>query len=181
LIEDPSSLNTLFRGIIQAIESFGSNLSTNRVAIAVQFARIEDSLTSATKTLLETIPAPYALDLTDEDDLIFQVNKPMASESVPGVQLNFVRNWSLTRFQMMNFAMSASIGSFTPQLSSAMSPSEMAQIGAIVNIEVNNRPIEPSRPLSVEEQKDILLESLKIIEEEQGNIGLNVEGFRDEL
>ncbi|WP_109487505.1 hypothetical protein [Occallatibacter savannae] len=182
--EDSSAFSTiesapdLQKLLLKSIESVGGALSLRaaRVAVAIQFVSLVSSVREANGIFQSVVPRQYSLKLEDEDDFVFQVNTPFVSKSVASVSLNFVRNWSTVRFQVLNFAVAANAG-YPPVVfgdsSHAMGP--QTSIGASVNFEVNNVPT--LEPISIENQRLILLESLSTIQVGQRETGLNVEGF----
>lgn len=175
LIEDADQLDAALKRTIEAIGTPQLSLSSGRVAVAIQFARLEETLTTANQALTSTIPSPYKIKLTDEDDFVFQVNTPFSSAAVPNVKLNLVRNWSVVRFQVVGIAVAATVGSPSGGLPSIVPNLVTPAIGASVNVEVNNAPHD--RSLEFSEQTAILTEGLTKIGDSQTELGLHVEGF----
>lgn len=172
-IEVPEQLYACFGTVIDAVSGSRLKLAAGRVAIACQFVQPETDLQSVNRTVMNTMPEPYRLNLSDEDDLIFQVNRPSVSGG--GDKLNTVLNWSLVRFQLINVAVSASLGQLT-EVPSAVFHTGHSLLGASLTVEVNN-PADIS-PLDHQKQSEILSEGLRKIAQTQVEFGLNIERFR---
>lgn len=175
LIEEAEQLHQAFAQVIKAIRQERLSIKASRLAIATQFASIEEDVRSANQALTATIPDQYGVKLADEDDVIFQVNNPFESKQLAPTKLNLIQNWSVVRFQVVSVAVPTPIGNVGDQMGTVPVTEVGQQIGASVSFEVNNPP--GSQVLSIPQQCELLNEGLERIGARQRELGLSVKGF----
>ncbi len=123
--------------------------------------------------LTAVIPGQYGVSLADEEDFVFQVNRPYPSRKLEGLTMNFLVKWSVDRLQILTVSLPTG-GSATP-LPASLSPVPQTEnfIAASVNFDINNVPTEA--PL--QQPSSLLHEAIVAAAEMQKAIGLKIEGF----
>jgi hypothetical protein len=173
LIEDPGILHAELLRIMDVIGQGGSLRSVVRVALSVQFIAVKASSAEANKVLTAVIPGQYGIKLTDEEDFIFQVNRPYPSRKAEGVRMNFLVKWSVDRLQILTLSLPVG-GAATPlQTSASPTPQTEQFIAASIHFDINNVPTEA--PL--QQPASVLNEALVAAAQMQQSIGLRIEGF----
>jgi hypothetical protein len=174
LIDHPIELRNELTHIIDAL---GNDLLTgiSRVALELRFLNPKASHAEANKALTEIIPRSFGVTVTDEEDFIFQINRPHMSGGLQDIRMNFITKWSVERFQVFTilFPMvgaTAGAGVTSPSLQPRMF------IAASVAFD-NNNNINPGHPLTGKEQSALLHEAVDATVQMQHEIGLNIEGF----
>jgi hypothetical protein len=118
------------------------------------------------------MPALYQMRITDEEDFIFQVNRP---HLVSDIRMNCITKWSADRFQLFN--MTVPIGAPVQwqigQASMSLQPTDF--FGASVTFDHNNAPVQA--PLSRDQQVVLLTEGLSRAGRMQREYGMNIVGF----
>jgi len=171
LIDDPTELRNELEHIIGLLdEGFVSN-SISRVALGLQFLNLKLSQAEANKAVTEIIPDVYRVKITDEEDFIFQINRPRMDEDFRDIRINFLTKWSVERFQILTIPVPiAGVPAGMP----LPVPQPTTVISASVAFDNNNIP---TRPLSSKEQSALLRKTFHAAAEMQREIGLNIEGF----
>jgi len=162
LIEDTGRLFGELKEIIKKIAGGTKVSSVSRIALYLQFATVRANFLEANKALTKVMPEQYRISVTDEEDIIFQVNRPRKSGKVEGLRMNFVTKWSVDNVQVM-VALSAGAAPWTKNF-----------LTASVSFDYNNVA---EAALTTEQQSQLLHECLGEASETQRSIGLNVEGF----
>jgi len=170
----------LWRSFLQLFDAFTRGRVAGevaRVAIYVQALVVKPNFAEVNQALMEVVPNHYALRLTDEEDVIFQINKPFMSERIPDIKMNVATTWSGARIQVLNFSMPA--GGIVNAAMAAISENPRTQnfLGASVAFEVNNVPTD--NPISSANQASLLREALSRIGQQQAELGLFIEGFKN--
>lgn len=172
LIEDMSQLRAELMRIIDVVDR-GISDAVSRVAFGIHFSTLKSSFREINTTLTKLMPEQYHVKLTDEEDLVFQINQPRMSGKVDKLKMNVLTKWIANRLQVVNLridagdaAISASQGS-----SSAQTKDFLA---AGVSFDINNIPV---KPLTSSQQSSLLLEEIAMAAAMQRDIGLNIEGF----
>jgi hypothetical protein len=168
LIEDTRQLHAELIRLIEFIDGEVGLYSVCRVGVYLHFLQLSVNIEQANKLLIAVIPDLYRARITDEEDFIFQINRPRASHAVEGVRLNHITKWSMDRFQVLNLAVVADSRSI-------LSPERKEFIAASVTFDSNNVPTSAS--LNRNEQSSLLRECLIASEQMQREIGVKVEGF----
>ncbi len=78
-----------------------SGAPLTRVASYLQLGRAASSHAEAIRVLLGTMPQRYRMSLADEEDLIFQVNRPKPSAHGAERRINCITKWSVDRLTTM--------------------------------------------------------------------------------
>lgn len=89
LIEDARQFHDELLRIGEVVGSDPISNHVVRVALNVQFLALKQSVTAANAVLVAIIPAEYGLRLSDEEDVVFQVNRPYASRHVANIKMKF--------------------------------------------------------------------------------------------
>jgi hypothetical protein len=170
----------LWRSFLQLFDAFARGKVVGevaRVAINLQALVVKPNVGEVNQALMEVIPGHYGLRLSDEEDVIFQINKPFMSEGISGVKINAVTTWSSARIQVLSFSMPA--GGIVNAAMAAVSENPRTQnfLGANVAFEVNNVPTD--KPISSTDQALVLREALSWIGQRQAELGLFIEGFKN--
>jgi hypothetical protein len=174
LITDTASLRAELIKITDFI-AIGTVKAVVRVALSVQFLALKDSFAEANKAITAVISGEYGVRITEEEDFIFQVNRPHASRTFEDIRVNCITKWSVDRHQILTFALSTGGTPNTAQISSATSPQTDTFITAGINFDINNVPTDTA--LSPEKPHALLRAALTEVAQMQQAIGLNIEGF----
>jgi hypothetical protein len=178
LIEDGSRLHAELRRIIGAIGQGVVSDLVIRVGLNFQFLAVKPSSAEANSALTTTIPDQYGVRITDEEDFIFQINRPYTSRAVASIKMNSITKWSVDRLLVftatipMSWAPTSALATAGPA-----TPQAAAFIAASVVFDNNNVPTETQ--LSRNQQSSLLREALTAAVQMQQDIGLNVEGFEN--
>lgn len=177
LVEDTDLLRTELSRIIDAVRKNTTLSSVVRVALGVQFLALMPSSAEANAVLIAHIPKQYCVKVTDEEDFVFQVNRPYPSRSAEGIKTNFITKWSVDRLQILTFAVSAGVPTTTSAQSHASGSQTAEFIAASVNFDINNVPTATKLPNG--HAASLLREALTAVAEMQETIGLNIRGFQN--
>jgi hypothetical protein len=104
LIENASQLHSELMRIIEIIGKEGVSCPSSRVAFSAQFLKSRESIAEANRSLTNVIPAQYRIQITDEEDFIFQINRPRVSRNVESVKMNIITKWSVDQLQVMSLS-----------------------------------------------------------------------------
>jgi hypothetical protein len=173
LIEDTTRLHNELARVIGSIDELKVTSSVSRVGLFLHFLSLVSDVEAANKLLISVMPNQYHVQITKEEDFIFQINRPRMSHNVEGIKLNSLAKWNVDRFQVFNVAIAAG----SPVVDSRTMPSrpEHEFIAASVVLDINNVPTNDT--LNGKQQSSLLIEGLSEMIETQRGIGLNVEGF----
>jgi hypothetical protein len=175
LIEDTGLLHSELLRVMDAIDRGVVLLPVLRAALSVVFLAPKASSAEANKMLTAVIPAPYGLRLTDEEDFIFQVNRPYHSRKVEGVKMNSLTKWSVDRLQILSISLPIG-GTGTSAQASASTTSQTEQfIAASVHFDINNVPTDAL----LQQPSSLLREALAAVAVMQQAMGLKIEGFEN--
>jgi hypothetical protein len=161
--------DALTRGIVEG--------EVARVAINLQALVVKPNFAEVNQALLEVVPNHYGLRLTDEEDVVFQINKPFISERIPGVKMNAATTWSGARILVLNFSVPASGFVNAAMAGVSENPQTKTFLGASTAFEVNNVPTH--NPISSADQASLLREALSWVGRQQAELGLLIEGFKN--
>lgn len=145
-----------------------------RVALSLQFLNLTRDYVEANKALMNVIPRHYGISVSDEEDVIFQVNRPYTTREVEAgnVPMNAVRRWSVHQIRMMILTVAAP-GAAVSAASASSAPSQTkTYFAADVTLDINSRPIDLS--LSGHRQSLLLREALSNAQQIQQSIYLSV-------
>jgi hypothetical protein len=174
VIEQAEKVTAELTRMIAAIGRGAISLDALRVALFVHLlARAKDH-EQANSVLMKTIP--YGLRISNEEDMILQINHPYRSRQLQGVEMNSITKWSVDRFQVMTISISGD-GPTGPTLAGghASQPQIQERLAASVTFDINNRAVQA--PLTSGHQASLLLEALDTVSRTQREIGLNLEGL----
>ena len=175
LIEDTRLLHSELLRIMDAIDQGILVVPVLRAALSVAFLAPKASFAEANKMLTAVIPDPYGIRLTDEEDFIFQINRPYQSRKVQGVKMNSLMKWSVDRLQILSISLPIG-GTATNAQASASTTSQTEQfIAASVHFDINNVPTNAL----LQQPSALLREALTDVELMQQAIGLKIEGFEN--
>jgi hypothetical protein len=177
LIQDTSRLHAELLRIIDVIGQSAVLDSVVRVAFNLQFLAPKPSSAEANRALTTVIPSQYGVRVTDEEDFIFQINRPYISREVGSTKMNFITKWSVDRLQILTFSLPAGGATTSAQTSPSARAETKQFIVANVNLDINNVPTE--NPLAGRQQSSLLREALTAGSQMQQDIGLNIEGFHN--
>jgi hypothetical protein len=173
LIEDPGVLHAELLKIMDFVGQNESLRSVVRVALSIQFIAVKPNSLEANKVLTAVIPGQYGVKLTDEEDFIFQVNRPYSSRKVEGIRMNFLAKWSVDRLQILTLSLPVG-GAGTPlQTSASPVPQTEQFIAASIHFDINNVPTEAK----LRQPASLLHEALAAAAQMQQAVGLRIEGF----
>lgn len=180
VIENTSELQ---RELLKIIKSVGNGVTSNtmaRVAVFLQFIRICDTVVEANKVLSGVIPRKYGLNVTDEEDLVFQINRVRPSMRVPEVHLNSLTKWSVERIQVFTLPQ-PTLGQPLQPISTGLQNVRVF-IAASVTFDNSSvaQPLQQSQKVHAFEsgqQATLLMDALERASELQKEIGLDIEGF----
>jgi hypothetical protein len=176
LIEDPVQLHAQLKRIIDVIGE-GISDSVTRVAFGVQFIVVKPNLVETNKTLMKVLPNPYRMKITDEDDFIFQINRPRKSNTVDDIGMNFITKWSKERLRVLAMAVPAGGAHISTSESTSFEQTLYKDyIAASVSFDNNTVPASQTS-LTSRQQSSLLVEELTAAAAMQADIGLRIEGF----
>jgi len=176
LIEDTSQLHT---ELVKVIDDIGRGAvlgAVVRVALNVQFLALKSSPVEANKALTAIIPSQYGVRITNEEDFIFQINRPYISREVATIKMNSLTKWSVDRLQVLTMSI---VGPTPAAASISANPQTKDFIAASVTFDNNN--IQTREQLTSTQQSSLLHEALAAAAQAQQNIGLSIEGFQNAL
>jgi hypothetical protein len=174
LIDNPIELRyELDRMITIFNEDIVSN-PVSRVALNLHFLKILPSFVEANKELIGVIPHKYGVKVTDEEDFIFQINRPYTGEAIPEIKMNRITKWSVERLQVLS--VSIPVGGM-PEVAEMMLPFPQSATFHAASVHFDNNNIVSSRNLNGAEQAGLLHEALQGVEGMQREIGLDVGSF----
>lgn len=171
-IQDTDQLYTELKRIIKVLAEGIISSSISRIALGLQFVAVKRDSLEANKTLIQTMPQQYRMKVTNEEDFIFQVNRPRKSSKVESVKMNFITKWSVENVQVISMA---ALAGGAPM--SAGAPWIKNFLAASVSFDNNTFADFARRPLTPGEQSQLLDESLAEASVMQKSFGLNIEGF----
>jgi hypothetical protein len=177
IIRNPLKLNGEMKRIFDAVGTGAISNSLTRVALYIQFQSFESSVRDANSALRAVIPRQYGINITDEEDVIFQVNRRFVGQA--NLTMNAITKWSVDHIQIFNFVLPlGGQGAFTPMPPPAnvLKPGALNFTVAGVNFEINNVPSE-TLILNGAQQASILTDALTRASKMQDDIGLSIEGF----
>jgi hypothetical protein len=154
LIEDASGLPDEMTEMLSQVERGAMQLPVTRVAYFMQFLSLKSSHAEANKVVLATIPPEFEVKISNEEDFIFQINRPFTSRHVGSLKMNSVVKWSVERIQMLAIVAGPSAGQTLP------SPQTVGFIAGSISIDINNNPT--TTPLSANQQGAILREAIDV-------------------
>ncbi|HEY9158674.1 hypothetical protein [Candidatus Binatus sp.] len=164
-------------GIIDVIAKGTISNSVSRVAFGVQFITVKANVVEANRTLTTVLPDQYRMKITDEQDFIFQINRPHMSSKVGNITMNFLTKWSMERLQVVSMEIPVGGAPIPTPGGTSFAPHDVKVkdfIAASVRFDNNNVP---TISLTSGQQSSLLLEGLTAVEAAQRKIGLNIEGF----
>jgi len=175
-----SEFGLLANELLRCIGAVGRNLvpgSIFRAAIALQLVRICPDFVEANRVLTSVIPRNYGVTITNEQDFVFQVNRPYSTEieARPTI-MNAVTKWSVDRLKIVTFGLSAQ-GPPTVAAMVTTHPATSEFISASMSIDNNNAPSETA--LSSAAQAAVLNKALASAVLAIRNTGLQVEGLQN--
>jgi hypothetical protein len=162
-IEDTTQLHQELSDIIRVI---GEDLISDpvvRVAVFVQFVMPVSTLEEANKILLASMPQAYRMGVTNEEDFVFQINRPVHLNDIDNLRMNIITKWSADRIQII-------VGSHVDQL-----PVSQQLIAASVTFDHNNVP--SITPISSDKQAVLLTEGLSKVANLRRDYDMNIAGF----
>jgi len=132
-------------------------LTIGRVASFTQVTDIEADRASANKIISRVLPAPFTGALTDERDFTLQLNKPAKSQSVDGIEMNYLTRWSVDVIQLLTLNIATQV-----EQGNNASPSAMHSVASFtaanISFDFNNAQVE--RALTDQEQSLLLTETV---------------------
>src|SRR5260221_3759195 len=109
LIEDTTQLHTELQRVALELGKGVVSSGVLRVALFVQFVTVKPTLAEANRTLALMIPERYRPDLTDEGDVILQINNARTSSRLSDRKMNFITKWSVDRIQVLSISLPANL------------------------------------------------------------------------
>jgi hypothetical protein len=179
-IDNARNFRAALQEITQAVGR-GINLGTVvRVGVYIQFQAEEPSIVDANKSLLAALPAKYKIGITDEEEVVFQVNVPYMSDKVRGVRMNCTTKWSVDQLQILKFQFPAggSLANFDAKsLSGAPETQKFIASGVSLDVSSPNLITPPAALIAEADQSLLLDEALSVMDQKMRDIALNVRGF----
>jgi hypothetical protein len=153
-IEDTTQLHEELSHIIRVI---GEGLISDpvvRVAVFVQFVMPASTFEEVNKILLASMPQAYRMGVTNEEDVVFQVNRPVRLSNIDNILVNIVTKWNAEQINII-------LGSRV--------------IAASVTFDHNNVP--STTPISSDKQAALLTEGLSKVANLRRDYDMNIAGF----
>lgn len=154
LIEDVAQFRNQLENVIAAIQKGSISQPVLRVALFKQSLSLQTGHIAANKAVKSIIPSRYGVKLNEEEDFIFQVNRPYSSQTVNRMKLNSVVKWSVERIQLFSIAFPNAPTNVAVTGLPRTQTSEF--IAASVTFDDNNSPTEA--PLNSAQQATLLRE-----------------------
>jgi hypothetical protein len=159
-IEDTTQLHGELSHIIRAIgEGLISDLVA-RVAVFVQFVMPASTSEEANKILLASMPQAYRMGVTNEEDFVFQVNRPVRLNNIDNLRMNVVTKWSAELIQII-------IGS----------PPTVGQQFIVASVTFDHNNVPSIAPISSDKQAALLTEGLLKVANLRRDYDMNIAGF----
>lgn len=175
LIEDTVQLHTELARLVNFVgdrRGIGAD-AVSRVGLNLHFITLMPNIEETNKTLISVMPEQYRTRIKDEEDFIFQINRPRASRQVEGIRVNYIAKWSMDRFQLFNISIQANL----PVIDARGIPSQKGQGFTAASVVFDNNNVPVTFSLGPQQQSSLLLECLSEAEKLQREIGLQIEGF----
>jgi hypothetical protein len=134
LIADFNLLKNELNSIISTIRTGFVSVPIARIGLFYHFLNIQPDIAAANNTIMKVIPSSYAIKLNEEEDFIFQINRPKAVASEGNTVLNSVINWAIQRIQMMTITATTGQNALAPQTESVI------LTAASITVDINNVP-----------------------------------------
>lgn len=167
LIEEGGKVRSEMERMVTAIRQCAVPILASRVALYIQAMIPTTGTVEANKLIAATSP----LKVSNEEEVVFQVNKRYRSSLLP-VDMNALIRWSAETLQIVALPMPMG----APEISGVSSEALRREIvAAIVSFDVNNRPTQ--NLLDAEKQSALLREALEFVSGKQREILLNIEGL----
>jgi hypothetical protein len=173
-IEDTAELQRQLLQIFKVIGKGTISSPMARIALYLHFSMISNDFAEANKILTSVIPKKYGLQVTNEEDLVFQINRPRLSKQVANTKLNILTKWSVDRIQVLQI--------FLPPPGMPMQPTTTGPqnialfIAPTVVLDIST-PAEEISSFNSTQQEGLLNDALAVTSELQSEIGLNIAGF----
>ena len=173
VIEDSTELQ---KQLAQVIDVLGKGAISNpiaRVALYLQFLTTTDNFAKANEAITSVLPEQYRLKLADdEEDFVFQINRPQMSKQVQGIKLNVLTKWSVERIQVFTILVPAPGVPAQP----ISLPSQRIFISPSVVFD-NSTPAEERHNFGATQISSLLMDAFTLVSEAQKQVGLNIAGF----
>jgi hypothetical protein len=124
-----------FESVFNAIAAGGVKGSYNRIAVRMQFRAQASNHTEANTVLAASLPDRYRLHLSDEEDVVLQVNSPYRDEATGNLKVNRLTRWSVETVQVLTFAVP-----IAPTQAAPEGPQVATFTTATLSFEENNVP-----------------------------------------
>lgn len=173
LIDHPNKFFDELKRIIDIFDNDSLSIGVSRVALNLHFLNLNPSHEEANKAVTKIIPDRYDVTVTNEEDFMFQINKPETSREIKDVRMNFITRWSVERFQILTIPISTGDMAMGAGMTS---PSHQIETIIAASVLFDNNNI-PGRDLTGKERSALLHEALDAALGMQREIGLNIEGF----
>jgi hypothetical protein len=175
-IDDTVVFNRSLNQIIDAIRKGIIPGAMNRVALYLHFASFGSrTFAEANRIVMEVIPKNLGVAISEEEDFIFQINRPQQSGKIADIKLNALTKWSVDRVQL--FTLNISTPGISVQQIVPAPPEAQTFITPAVIFDNNSQLEKMATSFDANQQADLLIEALGIASKMQKEIGLNVEGF----
>lgn len=175
LIDDVVQYNNQLENVIVAIQKGTISQPVQRIALFKQFLNLQTNNTAANQAVKSIIPSRYGVKLNEEEDFIFQVNRPYRSQSVKGMKVNSVVKWSVERIQILAIAFPSAP---TNVIATGIPKTQTTEFtAASVTFDDNNSPSEA--PLGSTQQAQLLREFQAKSNQLQTEMGFDT-GLRSE-
>jgi hypothetical protein len=176
LIEDMGQFDAQLLRIIEVVGQGAVSGPVVRVALNLQFLALNTGFAEANRALTAIIPNQYGVKIANEEDFIFQVNRPYISREAGDIKVNCITKWSVDRLQILTIALGMG-GAPTPANVASPKPQTAEFTAASIAFDINNVPAETM--LSAAQQSSLLHEALTAAAQTRHDIGLNVEGLQN--
>jgi hypothetical protein len=164
-IEDTTQLHGELSRIIRVI---GEGLTSNpvsRVAVFVQFVMPAATLEEANKLLLTSMPQAYRMGVTNEEDFVFQVNRPIDLNNIDtNIRMNIITKWSVEKIQVMA---ASRVDQYIP----------ISQQFIMASLTFDHNNVPSITPISNDKQAALLTEGLSRVTNLRRDYNMNIAGF----
>jgi hypothetical protein len=172
LIVNRNGLHAEMERMMSALDSGGIVNPISRVALYLQLLSPQPNSVKANEAVTSIIPVEYGVKISNEEDFIFQINKPYVSKAVLGTRMNCITKWSVERIQVVSITLA---GGSVPHGAQVPSPQTTEFVAGSMSFDVNNLPV--SVPLPYVQQAALLREARAVVNRIEQETGLNSKGF----
>jgi hypothetical protein len=101
-MDDPAKLLSSLERLRDGIVGQAQLVEATRVAMFLQMTHSAKDVRAGNDVLKSVLPIDYVLPLTDEEDVIIQINRKQESTGTAATRMNFITRWSVELTKVLN-------------------------------------------------------------------------------